>query len=290
MTADLAAQLLIYGLVLGAVYGLVAIGLTLVFGVLDVLNAAHGIFYTVGGYAAWYCVGVLGLPYIPSLLVAGLAGAVVGVICEKVAVARIRTRPNAVMIATFCFALLVESAISATLGDSPREVPTVYNSGLVMIGDVVLNHQRILVFAVTLVLFLGVDAFVRLSPIGLAMRAVARDMATAALMGINVSRVYVITFALSAFLAAVSGALLAPLFSVDPSNWSFALIKGFVVVLIGGAGSILGAFLGGLALGVMESFGAAWSSGAKDGIGLALLIVVLLWRPQGFLGHGEQGR
>jgi branched-chain amino acid transport system permease protein len=285
VTVDLAAQLLVYGLVLGAVYGLVAIGLTLVFGVLDVLNAAHGIFYTIGGYVAWYCVSTLGLAYLPTLLVAGVAGAVSGVVCEKVAVARIRTRPNAVMIATFCFALLVESIITATLGNSPREVPTAYNTGILMIGNVVVNHQRILVFVVTILLFLGVGAFVRYAPIGLAMRAVARDMPTAALMGVKVSRVYVVTFALSAFLAAVSGALLAPLFSVEPSNWSFSLIKAFVVVLLGGAGSIFGAFVGGLTLGVMESFGASWSAAAKDGIGLALLIGVLLWRPQGLFGR-----
>ena len=287
MTLDLAMQLLVYGLVLGAVYGLVAIGLTLIFGVLDVLNAAHGIFYTIGGYAAWLCVEKLELPYLVTLLAAGIAGALVGIVCEKVAVARIRTRPNSVLIATFCFAILVESLLGVLFGNSPHDVPSKYNDGLIIIGNVVVNYQRVLVLCITFLLFVGTSVFVRFSPIGLAMRAVARDMSTAALMGINVSRVYVTTFALSAFLAAVSGALLAPLFSVEPGNWSFSLIKAFVVILLGGAGSIWGAFFAGLGLGVLESFGAAISPAGKDAVGLVLVIVVLNLRPSGLFGRGK---
>ena len=287
MDFQLFSQLVLYGLVLGSVYALVAVGLSISFGVLDVLNGGHGVFFMAGGYVTFYLMTLLGMPYLLTLPLAGVTAAILGIVCERIAVARLRTRPGAVLIATFCFAVLAESILSASVGNSAREVQTSLNTQFVTMNGVLLSYQRLLIVGVTLILFAAVHVLIKHSTIGLAMRVVARDISTASLMGINVRRVYIATFAISAFLAGVGGALVVPIFAAEPTTWVFGLLKAFVVVILGGMGSIVGALVGGLFLGVTESFGAAYFSGFKEGVGLGLLILILLFRPQGLFGHAK---
>ena len=289
MDLTLIAQLLVYGLVLGAAYGLMAIGLTLVFGVLNILNAAQGTFYMIGAYVTYIGVVVLGFPYPLALLLGVLGGGLTGILCERITVRPILAEPEAVLISTFAFAILLESVARLLTGNVPFEVPAAPVERITTLGGIVINHQRILVFVVSIALFVVVDLFLRYSRMGLGIRAVAKDRDMAALMGIPVQRIYTFTFLLAALLAGIAGALLSPLFGVEPTAWEYVLVKAFVVVILGGLGSVYGAMAGGLLLGVAESFGAAISSGFKEGIGFGILILCLLYRPQGLLGrsHGH---
>ncbi len=285
MDSSLIIQLFAYGIVLGAVYGLMAVGLTLVFGVLYVLNSAQGTFYMVGAYCTYMGVVIVGLPYAVALFAAALGGGIAGLLCERVAVRPILREPEAVLIATFAFAVLVENIARLATDNTPYEVPTKYVEDISVVGNLVINHQRILILVVSIILFIAVDLFLRRSRIGLGIRAVAKDKETAILMGIAVDRVYGQTFFLAAALAGIAGGLLTPLFGVEPTAWEYVLIKAFVVVILGGLGSVYGAMAAGLLLGIVESFGAIVSTGFKEAIGFTLLILILLRRPQGLMGR-----
>jgi len=287
MDFPLVVQLLVYGIVLGAVYGLMAVGLTLVFGVLHVLNSAQGTFYLVGAYLTYIGVVVLELPYGLALFAAAAGGGISGLLCERIAVRPILREPEAVLIATFAFAVLAENIARLATDNTPYEVHTQYVEEISVIGSLFINHQRILILVVSILLFVAVDLFLRRSRIGLGIRAVAKDKDTATLMGIHVDRVYQQTFLLAAVLAGIAGGLLTPLFGVESTAWEYVLIKAFVVVILGGLGSVYGAMAAGLLLGVVESFGAMVSTGLKEAVGFALLITILLYRPQGLLGRSH---
>lgn len=287
MDFGLIAQLFVYGIVLGAVYGLMAVGLTLVFGVLYVLNSAQGTFYMVGAYFTYIGVVALGLPYGLALFGAAIGGGIAGLLCERVAVRPILREPEAVLIATFAFAVLIENIARVVTDNTPYEVPTEHVEEIFVVGSLVINQQRILILVLSIILFIAVDLFLRRSRMGLGIRAVAKDRDTATLMGIPVHRVYQQTFFISAVLAGIAGGLLTPLFGVEPSAWEYVLIKAFVVVILGGLGSVYGAMSAGLLLGIVESFGAMVSTGLKEAVGFALLIMILLCRPRGLMGQSH---
>lgn len=282
-------QQLVNGLVQGAVYVLVAIGLSLVFGVLKVVNFAHGEFYVVGGFAAYFVTSTLGLPYWLAVILSAVAGLVVGAVAERLAIRPLRNAPeDAVFLSTFGLSLVLLYGVKLLLGGQPRPVSTSFTRNF-SLGGLAITEQQIFVVLVTIVLVGALFVVLRRSYLGLVLRAVAEDRHTGVLMGINTEFVYWGAFAVAAALAAVAGAAVAPIFTINPFSGQDMLITAFIVVIAAGLGSLTGAVFVGLGLGVAEAMVAGYVSGdAEQWVAYVLVIAVLLLRPQG-LFPGRRG-
>ncbi|HEY4280957.1 MAG TPA: branched-chain amino acid ABC transporter permease [Conexibacter sp.] len=282
LATSLFAQEIVNGVVQGGVYVLVAIGLSLVFGVLKVVNFAHGEFYVVGGFVAYLCTASLGLPYWSAVVLAALAGLAVGAVAERLAVKPLRGAPeDAVFLSTFGLSLVLLYGVKLLLGGQPHTVATSFTGDMHFAG-VVLTDQQLVLIALTIVLVGALFVVLRRSYVGLVLRAVAQDRATGSLMGIEVERVYWAAFAVAAALAAVAGAIVAPLYSVNPYSGQDILITAFIVVIAAGLGSLPGAVMVGLGLGIAEALAAGYGpSGSRQYVAYVLVVAVLLFRPQG---------
>jgi len=276
------------GITIGAVYALIAVGLTLVFGILDVINFAHGEFYMLGAFLTYSLTAALGLDYFAALGLAVAGAALAGLIAERLTIRPLQGRHAfTVVLSTLGLSIFLQNAALLLWGPSPREIALAWGSRPVVIGPVVVSLLRVVALVGGAALVAGLTWFIRGTRWGLAMRAVARNREAAALVGVPVSRVYALTFALGTGLAGVAGGLLGAMFTVEPSMGEWAVVKAFCVVIMGGMGNVPGAVIGGFILGVAESLGAGFLPGGtsyKDGIGYAILILVLLLRPQGLFG------
>jgi len=276
------------GVTIGAVYALIAVGLTLVFGILDVINFAHGEFYMIGAFITYSLTDALGLDYFPALGLAVLGAAAAGLAAERLTVRPLQGRHMfTVVLSTLGLSIFLQNAALLLWGPTPREIDLAWGGRPVMVGPVIVSLLRLVALAAGIVLIAGLTWFIRRTRWGLAMRAVARNRDAAALMGVPVGRVYAITFALGTGLAGIAGGLLGAMFTIEPTMGEWAVVKAFCVVIMGGMGNVPGAVMGGLILGVAESLGAGFLPGGtsyKDGIGYAILILVLLLRPQGLFG------
>jgi branched-chain amino acid transport system permease protein len=281
-------QQLINGVTIGAVYALIAVGLTLVFGILDVINFAHGEFYMLGAFITYSLTRALGLHYFAALGLAVAGAAVAGLLAERLTVRPLQGRHMfSVVLSTLGLSIFLQNAALLFWGPSPREIDLAWGSGPVVVGPVVVSRLRLVALLTGAALIAGLTWFIRRTRWGLAMRAVARNRDAAALMGVDVGRVYALTFAMGSGLAGVAGGLLGAMFTVEPSMGEWAVVKAFCVVIMGGMGNVPGAVIGGVILGAAESLGAGFLPGGtsyKDGIGYAILILVLLFRPQGLFG------
>ncbi|PKQ10753.1 MAG: branched-chain amino acid ABC transporter permease [Alphaproteobacteria bacterium HGW-Alphaproteobacteria-1] len=275
------------GLVIGTMYALMAIGFTLVFGIMRVVNFAHGEFYMAGSFIAFLTYAQWQLPFAATIVIAILLVGFVGALIEWVLIRPLRADELTGMIATLGISVVLQNSALMFFGASPRPMPEVI-SGLVRIGPAVFSWSRIFVI-VSAVLVIGVFwLFMQKSRTGRAMRAVAQDREAALIQGIDVERIFPLAFGISVALAAVAGALMAPVFSVSPFVGITPMLKAFIVVILGGLGSIPGAVLGGLLLGMIESFGATMLGAMiADMLQLALVIAILLIRPSGLLGRKE---
>ena len=285
----LVLQQVVNGVTIGVVYALIAVGLTLVFGILDVINFAHGEFYMIGAFLTHALTVRLGLDYFVALLLTIVGGAVVGLVAERLTVRQLKDRHMfTVVLSTLGLSIFLQNGALLTLGPDPREIELAWGSRPLIIGGVVITFLRVAVLATGATLIVALTWFIRRTIWGMAMRAVATNRAAAALMGISVDRIYALTFAIGAALAGVAGGLLGAMFTIEPSMGEWAVVKAFSVVIMGGMGNVPGAVLGGIILGVTESLGAGFLPGGtsyKDGIGYAILILVLLCRPQGLFGR-----
>jgi branched-chain amino acid transport system permease protein len=281
---------LINGLANGMGYVLIAVGLTLVFGVLRIVNFAHGEFYMLGAYSTYYAMSLAGLPYIPALLCATLLVAALGVLANRFFFAPLlKEHEFTVLLSSLGLALLLAHAAEAVFGADPKYLDTPFSDATFEWGDITVTQQRLLVIGVAVLLIVWVYAFIRFTRMGQMMQATAQHPQGAALTGIDTRFVHSYTFALACALAALSGALVGPTTMLFPTVGDWAVLKGFIVVVMGGLGSISGALLGGLILGVAEALGGSYiSMGFKDAIGYAIIIAVLLWRPHGLFHSGEQ--
>lgn len=282
-------QQVVNGVTIGVVYALIAVGLTLVFGILDVINFAHGEFYMIGAFLTHALTVGLGLDYFVALLLTIGGGAVVGLVAERVTLRPLKDRHMfTVVLSTLGLSIFLQNGALLTFGPDPREIELAWGSRPLIIGGVVITFLRVAVLATGALLIAALTWFIRRTIWGMAMRAVATNRAAAALMGIPVDRIYALTFAIGAALAGVAGGLLGAMFTIEPSMGEWAVVKAFSVVIMGGMGNVPGAVLGGIILGVTESLGAGFLPGGtsyKDGIGYAILILVLLCRPQGLFGR-----
>ena len=283
-------QQVVNGVTIGVVYALIAIGLTLVFGILGVINFAHGDFYMIGAFLTYTLTVRLGLEYFLALALTIAGGAAVGLLAERLAVRPLKDRHMfTVVLSTLGLSIFLENGALLVWGPDPREIELAWGSRPLLIGGVVITFLRVAVLGTAAALIVALTWFIRRTTWGMAMRAVAANRDAAALMGIPVDRVYAITFAVGSAVAGVAGGLLGAMFTIEPTMGEWAVVKAFSVVIMGGMGHVPGAVLGGIILGVTESLGAGFLPGGtsyKDGIGYAILILVLLYRPQGLFGRG----
>lgn len=278
------------GLVNGMTYVLIATGLTLVFGVLHIINFAHGEFYMLGAFFTFFAAQLLGLDYISAAVVATFGVAVLGVLANRLFFWPLRREHEfTVLLSSLGLALLLTNGGELIFGADPKYIPSPFADEIVELGPVIMTQQRALIFTVGVIVLLGLYLFIRHTSMGRMMRATAQNPEGAALTGVNIRNVYTVTFILACGLAALAGALVGPTSMIFPTVGSWAVLKGFIVVILGGLGSIPGALIGGLALGVVESLAGGYISlGFAQAIGYAIIIIVLLWRPQGLFGHARR--
>lgn len=276
------------GLVLGFIYVLIAVGLSITFGLLGVINFAHGAFFALGAYVAYQLYQMFGWPavvFAPVLV--GLAGMVV----EVVIIRRLYGKePLSSLIVTFAMALLIEALIRLFWGadGKPFNPPGFFN-GIVEFGPLLITKYRVGVLAATAATLFALAAFLAWTPYGRILRAGSRDAEMVELLGINLPRVMTCVFGLGCMLAAIAGLLAAPLWTVSPSMSQNAIMPAFVVVAIGGLGSFPGAVVAGLAIGIVMSITIQFQPEAAAASMYVLMFLVMLLRPRGLLGeHWER--
>jgi branched-chain amino acid transport system permease protein len=280
-------QATVSGILIGGVYALVALGLTLVFGVLRIINFAHGTLMMLGMYATFFLWRLLGVdPYVSVLLV-GPAFFLVGAVIERVVVAPNRGAPESnQLLLTLGLALFLENAALAVFRADPRSVQLPYRLPPILLGEAVVNVPRLVAFLASIALAVLLWLFLRYTDTGKAIRAAAEEREGALLMGIDVRRLDWIAFGLGAALVAVAGSLVTPFLYVAPDVGEVFNILAFVIVVLGGMGSFVGALLGGFVVGLAESLGAALLPGSLKQFPIfALFALVLLFRPTGLLGR-----
>jgi branched-chain amino acid transport system permease protein len=283
-------QHLLNGLLLGATYSLLGVGLTLVFGLMNVVNFAHGEFYTLGAYAVFAGLVGASVNFFVAIPLAVVAGAAAGAICERGLLRPLRGASiDTVMLVMIGVWIAMQNAELSGWGGVARSVPTPFPTQPVVLGPVSVSPLRLFVFSASAALIAGAHLLLARTKLGRAMRATFQDSETAALMGVSTDRIHTVTFALGAGLAAAAGALLGPVFLLYPSMGDLASLKAFSVVILGGLGNFAGAALGGLVLGVAEELGAGYvSSGYRDAVGFLMIVAVLLLRPSGLFARAER--
>lgn len=294
-------QQLFNGLSLGAIYALIAIGYTMVYGIIGMINFAHGEIYMIGAYVGLVTLSIIGvgsglpiaLIILLMLIVAMLVTAVYGFAIEKVAYAPLRGGPRLVpLISAIGMSIFLQNWVAIGQGARDMAVPAlVTGAAQFQIGEftVMAPYSRIMIILVTVLLMIALSLFIKYSRIGRASRACSQDLRMANLLGIDTNRIISFTFIIGAMLAAVGGVLIAlAIGKLNPFIGFIAGIKAFTAAVLGGIGSIPGAMLGGVLLGLAETFAAAYiSSQYKDIVAFSLLVLILLFRPTGLLGKPE---
>jgi branched-chain amino acid transport system permease protein len=280
-------QILANGLVLGGLYACIAAGFSLVWGVLNVINILHGSFIVLGGYLAFYLHTRFGVHPFVSILIAAPLFFALGYALQRSMINRMIAAPVLLTLTlTFGLDLMLSNAMLTAFTADFRKLILDPPLGIVSLGPVVLPVDRLLAMVLALALTGLLYLLLSRSRIGRAIVAVRMDREAASLMGVDVKSVYAITFGLGALMAGASGPLLAMIFPISPLTGPVYLGKAFVICVLGGLGSVPGAMIGGLALGLVESFGALWfGSEHATTLSFVLLIVVLLVRPEGLLGR-----
>ena len=278
---------LINGLRTGSIYALIAIGYTMVYGIAKMINFAHGDIIMVGAYALYFSISVLGLPVPVALLLTVIVCSVLGVLIEKIAYKPLRkAQPLAVLITAIGMSFFLQSSSLLIFGSTPIPFQSVIPNENIKVGPVIISNITLVTLVVTAVAMILLTLFINKTKLGSAMRAVSEDKGAAELMGINVNSTISMTFAIGSALAAVAGILYISQYqSMKPTLGALPGIKAFVAAVLGGIGSIPGAMLGGILLGLIESVSKAYiSTELADAIVFGVLIVVLLFRPSGLLG------
>jgi branched-chain amino acid transport system permease protein len=292
------------GLVLGALYGLIALGYTMVYGIIQLINFAHGEIFMVGAFGGYTLFHYAlpdstpqGLALVLVLLASMLTSALLAVGVERFAYRPLRNAPRlAPLITAIGVSIALQEAVRVFYPDGSRgkPFPSLFPSGFVSIGGVSLSYVQVFVVSLAVVLMLGLQAFVFRSRTGRAMRATAQDPDTARLMGVDIDRVIVITFVLGGLLAGAAGTLQGMIASpIDFHIGFIAGLKAFTAAVLGGIGNITGAVLGGFVLGIVEALATQYvpnGSALKDVFAFVVLILVLLLRPTGLLGESVRSR
>jgi branched-chain amino acid transport system permease protein len=291
VASDLVFQSLLNGLLLGGIYAVAALGLSLVFGIMDIVNLAHGHMLMVGAYVAILLFGVLGVTPIIGMVVAFLVLFVLGMALQRFLLERVVGEGlEQPIIVLFGLALMLQSIGRILVGSQSQATEIGIPGEAISIGSATLSFPRVVTFVISVVLILGTWAFLKYTTTGLAIRATAQNSDAAQYMGIDTDNIYVLTLGLGTGLAGAAGALLSMLFPIDPFvGWSY-LLKAFAVVVLGGVGSVAGTLVGGLILGVSENVGVLYLGGGfRDIISFTIFLLVLLVRPHGLFGSSGGG-
>ena len=277
------------GLTLGGVYGLVALGLTLVYGVLQIPNFAHGAFYMAGAFVSYQLMVKNGLNYWAAMAGSAAAVALISVLSERLVFHPLRKASGLhPMVAAIGILLFLEAAAQAIWGAEFHRMPTPY-TGIVEVGGIIAPVQRLLIIGSTFGLMLALHLFLRKTVTGSTIIAMAQNREGASLVGINVQRTAILTFAISGALAGIAATLYAPINLVYPAMGHLVSTKAFVIIVLGGMGSIPGAIVGGLIIGMAESFGGYYiSDHYKDIVAFVLLVLIMSFKPQCMFAKGAR--
>ncbi|MHC6151495.1 branched-chain amino acid ABC transporter permease [Bradyrhizobium elkanii] len=283
-------QHLINTLILGSTYALLGIGLTLIFGIMRVVNFAHGELYSFGAYILYFVAIMLGANFFVALIAAIVAGCLLGAILEFVLLRPMRGADiDTTMLVMIGAMIVMQNGEQFVWGGVAKSVATPFPELPLVIGSFSVSWLRLFVFCAALAL-IGVAYFlINRTKLGKAMRATFQDRDAASLMGVNIQFIYMATFAIGSSLAAAAGALLGPVYVISPQMGNLASLKSFAIVILGGLGSIQGATIGGFLLALAEELGAGYiSSGYRDAMGFLIIIAVLLFRPTGLFARVER--
>jgi len=280
-------EFLVYGAVTSAIYAMLAVGFTLIFGVARVLNLSHGTFYALGAYFTFTYNGLAKIPLLPAALLAIATVAAFGVLMERFLVRPLRHSALAVLMITLAVSLLIEQVLFLIFGSEYQNVRS-FVSAKVVIAGVDLGGQRLLTLGVGTALIAGLWLFIQRTRLGSAILAVSQDPNAAQYMGINTNRVFTIVMAISAALAATAGVMVAPFLTVQPGMGLVPMIKAFSIVILGGLGSIPGSLLAAVVLGYSETLvGYLISSSYTELVSLVAILLALILRPTGLFGKLE---
>ncbi|MDA0999959.1 MAG: branched-chain amino acid ABC transporter permease [bacterium] len=283
-------QHILNGIVLGGTYALLGIGLTLIFGIMNVVNFTHGELYSFGAYMTFLFAMMVSGNFFFALIVAVVLGVVLGAGIEFVLLRPLRgANIDTTMLVMIGAWIAMQNAEQLTWSGIAKSIDHPFSTDPIVLGMVSVSWLRVFVFAVAVLLIAGAHFLIYRTKLGKAMRATFQDRDTAALMGVNIDVIHTATFALGSGLAAAAGALLGPVFVVSPTMGDMAALKAFAIVILGGLGNFIGAALGGFILALVEEFGAGYiSSGYRDAMGFILIIVVLIYKPTGLFARSER--
>jgi branched-chain amino acid transport system permease protein len=277
-------------IVLGGTYALLGIGLTLIFGIMRVVNFTHGELYAFGAYCMYALVMLLGVNFFLALVLAMVLGTLLGASIEMLLLNRLRSADiDTTMLVMIGAWIVMQNTEQLVWTGVAHSINSPFPTNPLVLGPLSVSWNRVYVFVIALVLIGGTYYLVNRTRLGKAMRATFQDRDTAALMGVRIDRIHTATFALGSGLAAAAGALLGPVFVVNPTMGDLAASKAFAIVILGGLGNITGATLGGFILAFVEEIGAGYiSSGYRDAMGFLLIILILLMRPTGLFARKER--
>lgn len=280
-------QQLVNGLSLGSIYALIALGYTMVYGIIKLINFAHGDIMMVGAYSGWFAITVLHLPFLPALLFSMISCALLGVIIERIAYKPLRNASRiAALITAIGVSLFLEYGGMLVVTAQVRTYPPVFPETVFIVGGVYFKYGDIVMLITSVVLMALLHITVQYTKVGKAMRAVSFDKEAALLMGINTNNIISFTFAIGSALAAAAGVLMGVYFNtIDPLMGIIPGLKAFVAAVLGGIGIIPGAMVGGLMLGLVESIVSGFGASTwRDAVAFLILILVLIIKPSGLFG------
>jgi len=284
-------QQLLNGITMGSVYVLISIGLTMVYGILELLHFAHGVVYMAGAYTALMAISVFHVNFATAIVLAMIVSGIIGCLIEALAYRPVRSAPKiTALISGIGVAIVLENLYRIFFGAQTMAFPTIGTTAqtVTLVDGITITNYQIWIMLVALVLVVGVQLFLKNTKIGLGMRATSQDFSAASLMGINVNRVISTTFLIGSGLAGIAGTLVGLYFNaVYPAMGTLTGMKAFSIVVLGGLGSIPGTIIGGLFLGIVESMADGYIGNfivGKDAFAFIILILVLLIRPSGIFG------
>ena len=283
---DIFFTVLVFGLLLGGIYGLVSIGLNLIFGVVRIVNFAQGelvMFGMYGGFFAWHWWGIN--PYLSVFLVAPLVG-LLGVAIQRLVIQPLQHEPNMQIFATFGLLMLFQNLMLMASRGEAYSVGGQVGSTVLTVGDLKLSLVRVVTLVAATLITIGLHLFLARTMTGKAIRAVTQDKRAARAMGINVEKTFLITFGIGAALAGLAGVLLTPIYSITPGVGGNFILAAFAVVVLGGLGSVWGAYLGGLVVGIVEAFAGFYIDPVlRSAVWFVIFLIVLVVKPSGLLGQ-----
>jgi len=273
------------GVMLGSTYAIVALGLTLVFGILHIPNFAHGHLYMLGAYISFFLMTLYGFGFWTALVISMIILGLIGMLIERVIYRPLQDRPHINSFISAIGALIIlETSVIVIWGPQGRRIPNPYPDIVELLG-ITMSYQRLLVIVAAIAMIVLLQIFIKKTTPGTTIEAVAQNREGAMLVGINVNRVSSLTFAISTATAAAAASLVAPIFMISPTMGALLGMKAFVIVILGGLGSIPGAIVGGYILGLLEAVGGGYLSAAyKDVYAFGALILILSIRPTGLFG------